>query len=75
MIEEQTAKNMDETLGHYGTAGTGLILLGAINSVVAGITLMSGSPDSFIGHDMMLVFGVAFMFVGYWMRSLNTRQD
>ena len=75
MIEEHMANDIEGASGHYRTAGTSLILLGAINSVVAAVTLLSSSTDSFIGHDMMLTFGVAFMAVGYWMRSSSADQD
>ena len=69
------ANDIEGASGHYRTAGTSLILLGAINSVVAGITLLTSSNDAFIGHDMMLTFGVAFMAVGYWMRSLSSEPE
>ncbi|MEE2788717.1 MAG: hypothetical protein VX589_15385 [Myxococcota bacterium] len=63
------ADDREGAAGHYRTAGTSLILLGVINSLVAAFTLLFSSEDSFIGHDMMLTFGIAFMAVGYWMRS------
>ena len=72
MTNNQTNDEMHEARGHYQTAGNGLILLGLINTVVAGTSVVMDSSNAYIGYDMMFTFGFAFIGVGAWMRSVKS---
>ena len=61
----------DSANGHYRTAGLGLMLLGAVNCVVAAASLFFGADSFFIGFDMMFLFGASFLAVGIWMKTQN----
>ena len=54
---------------HYRTAGNGLLLLGSINCIVGLYGMTAGSVNAFIAYDMMVVFGLAFIGTGVWMRG------
>ena len=70
MTNDQTcAEAREEARGHYRSAGTGLVLLGLINTVVAGTSVFMDSANAYIGYDMMFTFGFGFIAVGVWMRS------
>ena len=69
-IDDTQGTDMDSS-GHYRTAGTSLVLLGVINAVVAGASILTNTESAFIGFDMMLTFGFAFVAVGIWMRSYS----
>ena len=64
MTMDDTHVTETESSGHYRTAGTSLILLGVINAAVAGASILTNSENAFIGFDMMLTFGFAFVAVG-----------
>jgi len=63
--------NSIETQGHYKTAGTGLIIVGLINSGVALYSLVLGSSNPFIDYETMLTFAILFIAVGTWMRNFT----
>ena len=65
----------DSASSHYKAAGTGLILLGAINAGVAAACLLAGRGDAFIDYDMMLMFGISFVATGVWMRTYDTEEE
>ena len=69
MTQKSQANELEQASAHYRTAGNGLLLLGAINMGVAGVALLSNSSNAFIAYDMMALFGLSFMAVGYWMRT------
>ena len=71
MTVDDTHATDKEAKGHYRTAGTSLVLLGVINTAVAGTSLISDTADAYIGYDMMLTFGFAFIAVGIWMRTYS----
>ena len=71
MTLDDTHETATESVGHYRTAGTSLILLGVINAAVAGTSMVTAPQNAFIGFDMMLTFGVAFIAVGVWMRTYS----
>ena len=70
-MKNESGQGDDTANGHYRTAGLGLIILGAINCVVAATSLYFGADNIFIGFDMMLLFGASFLGVGIWMRNQN----
>ena len=69
MMTKLQSQNQESAADHYQTAGNGLMLLGAINGGVAAYALLFGSESAYIGFDMMGLFAVSFIGVGYWMRS------
>ena len=71
----QPMENNDSASSHYKTAGSGLILLGAINSGVAAACLLAGRGDAFIDYDMMLMFAISFVATGIWMRTYDTQEE
>jgi len=62
----------ESDIGHYKTSGLGLILVGAANGIVALYSMVQGSENSFIEYEMMLSFGVSFIAIGAWMRSIKS---
>ena len=64
-----------EAEGHYRTAGKNLILLGVLNGAVALGYLFANAGEAFIAFDMMLLFSVAFIAVGTWMRTYRIESD
>ena len=69
MMTEPQANELEQASAHYRTAGNGLLLLGSINCAVAAYALLVGSSNAFIAYDMMGLFGLSFIAVGYWMRT------
>jgi hypothetical protein len=65
------SKPDEPDLSHYKTTGLGLALVGFINSAIATYSLVQGSENSFIEYEVMLAFGISFIMIGYWMRSLD----
>ena len=64
--------HVESDYAHYNTAGLGLILVGLINSLVALYSIVQGTGNTFIEYEMMLSFGVSFIMIGSWMRSLRS---
>ena len=75
-MNHQTHLNQkDQSYEHYKTAGSGLFLVGFVNVAVATYSLIMGSKGSFIDYEMMLTFGVSFIAIGGWMRSLGEESN
>ena len=64
--------HVESDYAHYNTAGLGLILVGLVNSLVALYSIVQGTENTFIEYEMMLSFGVSFIMIGSWMRSLQS---
>lgn len=63
--------HVDSSVEHYRTSGAGLALIGLVNTSVAAYSLIMGAQGSFIDYEMMLTFGVSFIAIGGWMRSIK----
>ena len=68
-MESSQANELEQAGAHYRTAGNGLLLLGAINCGVGLYAIVTGSENAFITFDMMAVFGLSFIGVGFYMRA------
>ena len=64
--------HVESDSAHYNTAGMGLILVGMINSLVALYSIVQGTENTFIEYEMMLSFGITFVMIGSWMKSLRS---
>ena len=62
-------QELESDMAHYHTAGSGFILIGALNMAVALYALVQGADNSFINYDSMLLFSLSFLALGGWMRS------
>ena len=58
-------------LGHYHTAGWGLITVGGINFVISAIAALQNQTNAFISYETMFTFAVMMIALGGWMTSLQ----
>jgi hypothetical protein len=72
-MTSSTETKAEPDIAHYHTAGSSLIFVGLLNSVIALYSILQGyTHNSFINYDSMLLFAFSFIAIGFWMRTLKS---
>ena len=71
-MTSSTETKDESDIAHYHTAGSSLIFVGLLNSMIALYSILQGHTHSYINYDSMLMFAFSFIAIGCWMRTLKS---